>query len=57
MVTLSSTIINELDKTSRWWSRTKKILSAKMKNYTLFPKDSIKDEIPFKNPDLKTVTK
>ena len=45
----------DLEKISEWFKTNKLSLNIKKTNYTLFHKNSTKDELPLKIPDLKTV--
>ena len=52
---LFSTVNMDLEKISEWFKTNKLSLNIKKTNYTLFHKNSTKDELPLKIPDLKTV--
>ena len=45
----------ELGKISEWFKTNKLLLNIKKTNYTLFHKNSTKDDLPLKLPDLKIV--
>ena len=51
--TLFLTVNIELGKISEWFKSNKLSLSIKKTNYTLFHKNSNKDDLPLKLPDLK----
>ena len=51
--TLFLTVNIELGKISEWFKSNKLSLSIKKTNYTLFHKNSNKDDQPLKLPDLK----
>ena len=53
--TLFSTVNMELEKISEWFKANKLSLNIKKTNYTLFHKNSTKDDLPLKLPDLKIV--
>ena len=53
--TLFSTVNMELEKISEWFKANKLSLNIKKTNYTLFHKNSIKDDLPLKLPDLRIV--
>ena len=55
--TLFSTVNMELEKISEWFKANKLSLNMKKTNYTLFHKNSTKDELTLKLPDLKIVNK
>ena len=45
----------DLEKISEWFKTNKLSLNIEKTNYTLFHKNSTKDDLPLKIPDLKTV--
>ena len=47
------TVNNELDKIGEWFKANKLSLNVKKTKYTFFHKNSIKDDIPLKLPELK----
>ena len=53
--TLFSTVNMELEKISEWFKANKLSLNIKKTIYTLFHKNSTKDDLPLKLPDLKIV--
>ena len=53
--TLFSTVNMELEKISERFKANKLSLNIKKTNYTLFHKNSTKDDLPLKLPDLKIV--
>ena len=53
--TLFSTVNMELEKISEWFKANKLSLNIKKTNYTLFQKNSTKDNLPPKPTNLKTV--
>ena len=53
--TLFSTVNMDLEKISEWFKTNKLSLNIKKTNHTLFHKNSTKDDLPLKLPDLKTV--
>ena len=55
--TLFNTVNNELSKIRQWLIANRLSLSAKKTKYTLFHKNSAKDNIPFKLPDLQIANK
>ena len=52
---LFSTVNMELEKNSEWFKANKLSLNIKKTNFTLFHKNSTKDDLPLKLPDLKIV--
>ena len=53
--TLFSIVNMELEKISKWFKANKLSLNIKKTNYTLFYKNSTKDDLSLKLPDLKIV--
>ena len=50
--TLSSTVNEELEKLGGWFTVNKLSLNIKKTKYTFFLKNSVKDTVPLKLPDL-----
>ena len=50
---LFSTVNNELNKINEWFKANKLSLNVKKTKYTFFHKNSFKDNVPLKLPDLK----
>ena len=53
--TLFSRINMEFEQICEWFKANKLSLNVKKANYTLFHKNSTKDDLPLKLPDLKIV--
>ena len=51
--TLFSTVNTDSEKISEWFKGNELSLNIKKTNYTLFHKNSTKDDLPLKLPDLK----
>ena len=55
--TLFSTVNEELEKIEGWFTANRLSLNIKKAKYTFFHKNSVKDNIPLKLPDLYIANK